>query len=481
MNTIRKKIIILSLCSWVIMAGIWFALTLYNQSSIEKYNQILQKYLSMNNISQLSSSSIIWLKHYLDEHIQDNIDEYNTLKFQLQDAKFNLVLLENRNNANLLANYAGMIESQIEAMDLTIRSEQMNYRDEVKMNFDEATNISKYISEETLTLLSTELATHDQFYQSIIEESNNLRKMGFWTMAMASCVLLLFSYRFAEGITRPILALSLAAKKIAQGNFDSPVEIVSNDEISFLGRTFNHMRLNIKQSINEIQDNAQLENELQEHKLRLKENELRSLQSQINPHFLFNTLNILAKKAYLEGAEETSDLISSVAGLLRYNLKRLDSPVTLRDELRILDEYLIIQKARFMDRVQVRKEIDEDCLGIQMPNLTIQPFVENAFIHAIEPSETGGCITIRTYREENNVIVEIADDGVGIIAERMESILDNSDEGKKKGHSTGIGIGNVVDRLRLFYGVKDVVQITSTLGMGTCIKLILPINKGGTV
>ncbi|MEX2461081.1 MAG: sensor histidine kinase [Paenibacillaceae bacterium] len=478
MNTIRKKIILLSLCSWVIMAGIWFALTLYNQSSIEKYNQILQKYLSMNKISQLSSSAVIWMKHYLDEHLQNDRSEYHSIKDQLQQAKFNLVLLENKNNENLLANYAGMIESQIEAMDLTIRSEQMNDRDEVKRNFDEATNISKYISEETLTLLSTELATHDQFYQSIIEESNNLRKMGFWTMAMASCVLLLFSYRFADGITRPILALSLAAKKIAQGNFDNPVEIVSNDEISFLGRTFNHMRLNIKQSILEIQDNAQLENELQEHKLRLKENELKSLQSQINPHFLFNTLNILAKKAYLEGAEETSDLISSVAGLLRYNLKRLDSPVTLRDELRILDEYLIIQKARFMDRVQVRKEVDEACLSIHMPNLTIQPFVENAFIHAIEPSEIGGCITIRTYSQEDAVIVEIADDGIGIMEERLKAILEDSDEGREKGHSSGIGIGNVVDRLRLFYGVKDVVQITSSPGVGTCVKLILPFQKG---
>jgi sensor histidine kinase YesM len=479
MNTIRKKIIILSLCSWVIMAGIWFALTLYNQSSIEKYNQILQKYLSMNKISQLSSNSIIGVNHYLDDHLRNNLDSYNAIKYQLKQAAFDLALLENKSNYDLLANYAHMIDSQIEAMDLTIRSDQMNSRDEVKLNFNEATNISKYISEETLTLLSTELSTHDQFYQSIIDQSNDLRKMGFWTMALASCVLLLFSYRFADGITRPILALSLAAKKIAQGNYDNPVEIESNDEISFLGRTFNHMRINIKHSITEIQHNAQLENDLQEHKLRLKENELKSLQSQINPHFLFNTLNILAKKAYLEGAEETSDLISSVAGLLRYNLKRLDSPVTLRDELRILDEYLIIQKARFMDRVQVRKEVDENCLGIHIPNLSLQPFVENAFIHAIEPSEKGGCIIIRTFRQENAVIVEIADDGIGIVEERLDSILEDSDEGKKKGHSTGIGIGNVVHRLRLFYGVKDVVQITSSPGVGTCVRLILPFQKGG--
>jgi sensor histidine kinase YesM len=479
MNTIRKKIIVLSLCTWVIMAGIWLSLSIYNQISVEKYNRILQRYLFMNQTSQLSSLSVTWINRYLDEHQPSHLKQYLAVKYELEGTKNQLFSLENKNNYDALTNYSHMIESQIEEMDLTVRSMNFNDRERAQQHFDSATNISKYISEATLSLLSTELTTYNHFYQTIITQSRDLRTMGFWVMAMASCVLLLFSYRFASGITRPILALSLAAKKIAQGNYDNPVEIITNDEISFLARTFNHMRINIKHSITEIQHNAQLENDLQEHKLRLKENELRSLQSQINPHFLFNTLNILAKKAYLEGAEETSDLISSVAGLLRYNLKRLDSPVTLRDELHVLDEYLIIQKARFNDRIQYRKEVTDDrCLQLQIPNLTLQPFVENAVIHAIEPSERGGCITIRAFTEADHVIIEISDDGLGMGQERINSIIDNSIEGQEQGHSSGIGIGNVMHRLRLFYGVQDVVQIISAPGEGTCVRLTLPF-KGG--
>lgn len=478
MNTIRKKIIWLSLCSWVIMAGIWLALSIYNQQTVETYNTILQRYLFMNEISQLSSNSVSLVNRFMDEHQTGQKDEYKSMKKRLELAESQLQSIKNSNNEVSLVNYRNMIDSQIEAMDLTVTQVEMDNRDRAKEHFDEATNISKFISEATLSLLSTELKTYNQFYQSMIQRSRDLQKMGFWTLAMASCILLLFSYRFASGITRPILKLSLAAKKIALGNYDDQIEIETNDEISFLSRTFDQMRLNIQRSITEIQHNAQLETELQEHKLRLKENELKSLQSQINPHFLFNTLNILAKKAYLEGAEETSDLISSVSGLLRYNLKQLDRPVTLRDELTVLDEYLTIQKARFMERVQYHKEIDTTCLDVKLPNLTLQPFVENAIIHAIEPLIQGGCISIRVSRQAYKVIVEIMDDGAGMEDERLKSIYEHADNEGKQGHSTGIGISNVVHRLQLFYGVQDVVSINSSPGQGTRVRLSLPLEEG---
>lgn len=478
MNTIRKKIIWLSLGSWIVMAGVWLSLSIYNQQTIEAYNTILQRYIFMNEISKLSSNSVALVNRFMDERQESQLGAYAKIRQQLMEDESKLGSLTNPNNEVALVNYGNMIRSQFEAMEQTIVNVRMDDRETAQEHFDEATNISKYISEATLALLSTELRTYNVFYESMIERSRDLQKMGFWALAMVSCILLLFSYRFASGITRPILALSLAARKISLGNYDDPIEIETNDEISFLANTFNQMRQNVQSSIKEIQHNAQLENDLQEHKLRLKENELKSLQSQINPHFLFNTLNILAKKAYLEGAEETSDLISSVSGLLRYNLKRLDRPVTLGDELRILDEYLIIQKARFMDRVQYRKEIDDRCLHLLVPNLTLQPFVENAFIHAVEPSVSGGCITIRVYAQEGNVIVEIIDDGAGIDEERVQAIVKGSESAAKHGHSTGIGIDNVIHRLELFYGVPDLVSINSSPGQGTCVRLNLPTREG---
>ncbi|TBL81114.1 sensor histidine kinase [Paenibacillus thalictri] len=478
MNTIRQKMIWLSLSTWIVMAGVWLLLSIYNQQTVEAYNTILQRYIFMNEISQLSANSVTVINRFMDEHQEHQFEAYSKLRQQLLEAEAGLGSLTNPNNEVALVNYGNMIGSQIEAMELTVASMRMSDREAAQVHFDEATNISKYIAEATLSLLSTELKTYNTFYESIIQRSRDLQKMGFWLLGMASCILLLFSYRIAGGITKPILSLSVAARKIAMGNYNDPIDIKTNDEISFLAKMFNQMRLNIQHSIQEIQYNAQLENDLQEHKLRLKENELKSLQSQINPHFLFNTLNILAKKAYLEGAEETSDLISSVSGLLRYNLKRLDSPVTLRDELRILDEYLTIQKARFAERVQISKDIDESCLDILIPNLTLQPFVENAFIHAIEPSVSGGHIAIRTYRHKRNVVVEIADDGGGMDAEQLDAILRGLGPATGHGHSTGIGIGNVIHRLDLFYGIPDIVSIRSVPGEGTCVMLTFPEKEG---
>jgi sensor histidine kinase YesM len=189
---------------------------------------------------------------------------------------------------------------------------------------------------------------------------------------------------------------------------------------------------------------------------------------------LFNTLNTLSKKAYLEGAEETSDLLVSVAGLLRYNLKRLDRSVTIHEEVVVLQQYMEIQKARFTDRIDFHMDIDESCLHIQIPGLTLQPIVENAVIHAIEPKEDGGSIWFRVLDGIDQVTIEIEDDGVGMSKDKVTQILEER-QVESEGHSTGIGFSNVVKRLRLFYGFEDVILIESKEGHGT--KVILKIPK----
>lgn len=163
----------------------------------------------------------------------------------------------------------------------------------------------------------------------------------------------------------------------------TPIEVQSNDELKVLGDAFNHMRLNIHSLVQEIKDQSELDQ-------LLKEMELKHLQNQINPHFLFNTLNAVSKMAYLEDANATSSLIDSVAAILRHSLGEIDTHVTLGDEVAIVGDYFNIQKSRFSERVQFITEIDETCLAIKIPRLTLQPLVENAFIHGIEEREEGG-------------------------------------------------------------------------------------------
>ncbi|MNZ97798.1 Sensor histidine kinase YpdA [compost metagenome] len=234
------------------------------------------------------------------------------------------------------------------------------------------------------------------------------------------------------------------------------------------------MRVNINGLISEIQHKAQLESELQQSKLLLKESQLISLQSQINPHFLFNTLDTLSKKAYLDGSEETSDLIANVADLLRYNLRRLDRAVTLAEELSVTLKYIEIQSARFTDRLTFVQQIDSSCLQLKLPCLTLQPLIENAVIHAVEPLEDGGTIFLRIYGVEERVVIEVEDTGTGMGEDKVRHILAEGGAPETQGHSTGIGFINVVKRLRLYFGEEDIIAITSAPGEGTKITIKIP-------
>jgi sensor histidine kinase YesM len=281
------------------------------------------------------------------------------------------------------------------------------------------------------------------------------------------------TYWFSVSITKPVKKLTLAAKELSKGRFDQQIDVKSRDEIAFLAQMFERMRVNIVNYIEELNQKAQLERELQQNKLLLQESQLLSLQSQINPHFLFNTLDLLSKKAFLEGAEETSDLLVNVAGLLRYNLKHLDRAILLRDEVQVLMQYMEIQKTRFSDLLQFESDIDDTCLSILIPGLTLQPLIENAVIYAVEKQEDGGSICFRVRDGGKYVIVQIEDNGPGIPEEKIQAMLAGTGP-QPGGHTTGIGFRNVVDRLKLFYGRDDVLEMHSVPGQGTTVQLTIP-------
>ncbi|MFD1956749.1 histidine kinase [Paenibacillus thailandensis] len=457
---IQKKIMALAAVVLFFMAVIWIALTYYNQKTHDQYNAILQRYLAMNEVTTASQQTVAALNNYLLSPTLHNLAQIDASKENVRKAKAEVMALRNGENSFALANYMNLIDSLIETTDRSLMFRSEKETEDSTKAFTEATRISKYISEMTLSLLDSELKTYDRFYRGIIEQSKELKKLGIWLLLLMTFLLLLFTYWFSLSITRPVLKLTKAAKELSRGRFDLQIEVESNDEISFLAKMFDRMRININNLISEIQQKAQLEHELQRNKLLLQESQLRSLQSQINPHFLFNTLDTLSKKAYLEGAEETSDLLVNVASLLRYNLKRLNRPVTLYEEANVLRQYIEIQKTRFTERLSFYADIDEACLHVQIPGLTLQPIVENAVIHAVEPMEDGGTIWFRIIAGDDRVTVEIEDDGPGMEESRIKQILEEAPVAAE-GHSTGIGLGNVVRRLRLFYGRDDVIGIES--------------------
>ncbi|MWC28857.1 sensor histidine kinase [Paenibacillus sp. MMS18-CY102] len=479
MNSIQRKIMSLSVIVLFIMATIWVVLTYYNQKTQEQYNEVLQRYMRMNEMTNLSQQTIASLNVYLLQPTPNTLDAFHVTTERILQANAEIAKLRTADNGFTLTNYMHMIESLVESENRSVMFHSQKNNELSNARFEEATRIHNYIAETTLSLIDKDLKTYDHFYRSIMKQSTELERLGVWLLTFITVTLLLFAYWFSRSMTRPIQKLTVAARELARGKFDMRIEVHSNDEISFLARTFDRMRININELISEIHRTAQLELELKESKLLLKESQLRSLQSQINPHFLFNTLDTISKKAYLEGSPETSDLIANVAGLLRYNLRRLDRSVTLREELNVVQKYIEIQQARFADRLRFVQQIDERWLDVHLPCLTLQPIIENAVIHAVEPLEEGGTIVFRILSEDGDTVrIEVEDSGAGMAPDQVHRMLEEQSQegGSKQGHSTGIGFSNVVKRLRLFTGLEDVIEIDSGTQHGTKVTLKIPVD-----
>jgi len=204
----------------------------------------------------------------------------------------------------------------------------------------------------------------------------------------------------------------------------------------------------------------------------LKNMEIKALQSQINPHFLFNTLNTIARMALMENAPFTENLIYSISDLLRYSLKNANNMVTIESEITNLEKYFYIQKTRFNDRFDYEIDIEPSLLHFKIPVMTLQPLVENSIIHGLKNMKINGKVKIIGNRYDDNCLtIEIFDNGVGIDENKLKTIF--SPESSYES-TTGLGIQNVDSRLKNFFGDEYGIKIGSTKGIGTSAIIKVP-------
>lgn len=212
-----------------------------------------------------------------------------------------------------------------------------------------------------------------------------------------------------------------------------------------------------------IWNTARIEHRLEEQEKLLLAAKIEALKSQINPHFLFNTLTSVS--SLIRSQPETARaVIQKLSGLLRRLLRSHEQFVTLREELEAIDEYLDIEVVRFGPRLAVRKEISPDTLDIIVPSMILQPLVENAIKHGLTRKVGAGHITLRSQRDNDLLILDIEDDGLGISDDRLQTAM-----------SSGIGLSNVHERLRVIYGATGRVVLRGSPGLGACARLEIPI------
>lgn len=215
-----------------------------------------------------------------------------------------------------------------------------------------------------------------------------------------------------------------------------------------------------------------------------KQTELTALQSQINPHFLYNTLETIRGQALLDGNEEIARMTEALGAFFRYSISRKGTMVTLRDELANVRNYMLIQRYRFSNRFSLEIVVDEEdeaAYECMVPRLIIQPVVENAIFHGLEDMDEGGKVTIEILLTEENLILMISDNGKGIGEEELENLNERIHSEDRKllepqggSHRTGIALPNINRRLRLLYGDDYGVNVYSTPGQGTDVEILIP-------
>ena len=283
----------------------------------------------------------------------------------------------------------------------------------------------------------------------------------------------------SNSVAKPIVSLAASTRKIAANDFDEPDLIIENkDEMGELVTAFNVMKHSTKGYIATMKENNKMQELLHKEELERSEMEkqlgsarLELLKSQINPHFLFNTLNMIACTAKLEDAVDTEKMILSLGNLFRYNLKTREQTVTLDRELKIVNDYMYLQKMRFGSRIKYRLSLETDAADVIIPSLSLQPLVENAVVHGLSKKETGGILHIRIWKKDRMLILSVADTGLGMSQERCEEVA-----AAMKEHRTakiGIGLGNIYKRVHMMYQKGD-LRIYSREGKGTVIQLMIP-------
>lgn len=296
---------------------------------------------------------------------------------------------------------------------------------------------------------------------------SNLKMRLFVTFVVASFLLalILINAFISSRITDPIQELEKSVNAIEAGELDTEVYTGGTYEIQHLGRSIGDMAKRIKTLMQDI---------VTEHESKRK-SEFDTLQSQINPHFLYNTLDIIVWMIENEQKQEAVKVVTALARFFRISLSKGKSIIPVRDELEHVRNYLMIQQMRFKNKFTYEIEAGEDVMELACLKLLLQPLVENAIYHGMEFMDGDGEIRIRAFREEDSLWFEISDNGLGMTGEQVEGLLSEKPQ-VRSGRGSGIGVKNVNERIELYFGKPYGLIIESEPDEGTVIRIHLPVK-----
>lgn len=431
------------------------------------------------------------------EKVQDNMYKYLKVKssqtlldYYQNEAKYRNELEKlNEDNINdpvklLERNIRKMSETYLDCTAETVAAKRGRNVEQYKRKYDDATKLYRYIQssiDELNNLMFQENSSTYAVLRAVmryLEISNSV----IMIIIVAGGMLLLI--QATRNMFGPLSNMAETAQLVGQGNFHVKMhDTDAQDELGTVTRAFNTMVENLDLYMARTKASMEKEQQMMERELlmenHLKEAQLKYLQSQINPHFLFNSLNAGAQLAMMEDAERTGIFVEKMADFFRYNVKKGQEDATLGEELEAVDNYIYILNVRFAGDIHFSKEVDESLENVRMPSMILQPVVENAVNHGIRDIEWEGKIHLTVTGDADYIRISVKDNGKGMTREQIEGVLSgNREHRNEEGDSTGIGMNNVISRLELYYEESGLMEINSEgEGKGTEAVIYIPVHE----
>lgn len=452
---------------------------------IDDYNKFMKINVRLSDLSLKFNSSWLYFDSYMknkDSEIYEKMIEANEEIDSIINEVSPYIKFDTESSI-YFRNLTNMNEWFQEQTNLVIQRDESNL--ETYEQYMKIRTMNYYISQHSRSLISSFLQYTESYYSEMLDKYKLLDTNLYFLLVLTIFINVILLKVINDDILITLANLSTYAKQLSNANWDIPdIKGDSYKELDDLTDAFNHMKKSINLYINELNEKAELERNYQSEKIKniekdkvIRETQLNAMQMQINPHFLFNNLNTVSRMAMFEGAEKTVELVDSLSKILRFNLTNKENLIRLEDEINIVKAYILIQKIKYEDRMCFDFNIDEELNDLYIPPMIIQLLIENAIKHGFSGSKRNGCIITTIRKVDEYVQIAIKDNGNGIEKDELELLLGGKAIHKKGKNSTGLGIKNISNRLELYFGRKDLLNIVSEEGIGTKVEIMIPIKE----
>ena len=451
---------------------------------IGKIEDLYSSNISLNNLSDNLDSIQNSMTQFLKTKNTDSLEEYFKYRQDYQNLLNELDIKTSSADLKQMEKcIVNMSNTYLQVTDDVVSAKRGRSVSKYIKLYDDSSRIYGYLKTYIYSLNNEQFKNSSNNYETLLYSLKFSEVFCLSILVLVAICNILLVILATQSITSPLRLLAKRADEVSEGDFDGELlEVESEDEVGVVTRAFNQMILSIREYIDRVRDSMEKESAMKEKELlmnaSLKEAQLKYLQAQINPHFLFNTLNAGAQLAMMEGADRTNTYVQKMADFFRYNIKKNNELVTIKDELQLIDNYIYILNVRFSGEIHYEKDIDESLVDIEMPSMILQPIVENSVNYGIRNIDWEGLISLSLYRDGDRACISIKDNGIGISQDKIDKILaDEVLSNENSADSNGIGLSNVINRLDLHFNTDDVFVIKSEgENMGTEVVIRIPVD-----